>query len=98
MAEPLTEDRLRNLEVASAEILVLLRNLDEKMGARIAASDGWRARVDKILIGDGNGQKGHNVRLDRLEQGAERSKWVVRSLLVPVILMALKGMSDMMLG
>ena len=91
-----TEERLRAVEVQNAEIITLLRGLVDKMEQRINFSDQWRSRVDSILVGDGNGQKGHNVRLDRLEQTAERQKWMFRSLLVPVVLLALQAAADIL--
>lgn len=89
--EPLTEERLRKLEVQNAEILALLRGLSEKMMARIASTDSWRERVDRIIVGDGNGNKGHAVRLDRLEQDQERQKWLVRTVGGGVILLAIRA-------
>lgn len=85
------DTRLRALEVQTAEILTLLRGLAKKIEDRIEASDVWRKQVDSILKGDGNGNKGHNVRLDRLEQAAERNKWMVRSLFLPVLFLAVKA-------
>lgn len=89
------EARLRTIEVQQAEVLTLLRGLSEKMDDRIREADDWHDKVDLILHGDGNGYKGHNVRLDRLEQSQERSKWFARSLLIPVVLLALKAISDL---
>lgn len=90
------EERLRKIEVAQAEVLTLLRALAEKMDDRSAVADSWRKRTDRILMGDGNGAKGHNVRLDRLEQAHERQKWLIRSLLVPVVLLALKAVAGLL--
>lgn len=95
MPEQMTEERLRKLEVQNAEILALLRTLSEKMETRIAATDAWRERVDRILVGDGNGVKGHNVRLDRLEQAQERQKWLTRTVAAGVILLALKALAGL---
>lgn len=94
----MSEQRLRAIEVAQAEVLTLLRALSIKMDERIKEGDDWQDKVERILHGDGNGYKGHNVRLDRLEQSQERSKWFVRSLLVPVILLALKAGADILAG
>ncbi len=84
------EQRLRKLEVQNAEILALLHVLSEKMEGRIADTDSWRSKVDGILRGDGNGQKGHNVRLDRLEVAQERQKWTVRTIGAGVLLLILR--------
>lgn len=89
-----TEDRLRALEIQSAQILLLLQELSTKMGDRITATDIWRTQVDRILMGDGNGQKGHNIRIDRLEQAAAHQKWMLRSIVIPVLLLAAKAVFD----
>lgn len=89
---------MRKIEVEQAEVLTLLRTLGEKMDERIEYDDRWRRRVDRVLIGDGNGHVGHNVRLDRLEQAQDRSKWLVRGILAPVFLLALKAISDLLMG
>lgn len=94
MDQQLIEKRLRDIDVQQAEILILLQGLAEKMEDRIIATDEWRVRTDRILIGDGNGQKGHNVRIDRLEQAQERSKRWTWGVLIPVILLALKAISE----
>ena len=96
MPEQLTEERLRGLEIQNAEILAMLRQLNETLHGRIAADDKWRARVDRIIVGDGNGSVGHQVKIDRLEQSHERQKWMVRSLLVPVVLLALRQVASML--
>jgi hypothetical protein len=94
----MNDEWMRKIEVQQAEVLTLLRKLGEKVDARIEADDEWRRKTDRILYGDGNGYRGHNVRLDRLEQAAERSKWIMRCVLVPVLLMALKALSDILTG
>ena len=93
--EQMTESRLRTLEVQNAEILTLLRTLAEKVEKRIEGTDVWRSQIDLTLVGDGNGRKGHNVRLDRLEQSAERQKWLTRTVAAGVILLALKAVAAM---
>lgn len=90
----LPDDWMRKIEVEQAEVLTLLRGLSEKMDDRISSDDKWRQKVDRILIGDGNGHVGHNVRLDRLEQAHDRQKRFFWGLLVPVCLLALKAISD----
>lgn len=98
MPNDMTESRLRAIEVAQAEVLTLLRALSIKMDEQIKEGDDWRHKVERILYGDGNGYKGHNVRLDRLEQAHDRSRRFFWSLLVPVILLALKALSDLIPG
>jgi hypothetical protein len=80
-----TDERLRAIEVTQAKALVVLEALDEKLD-----------KVERVLVGDGNGMKGHNVRLDRLEQGVVRSQWLFRSLLVPVILLLVKAVAGVL--
>jgi hypothetical protein len=98
MPNDMTESRLRAIEVAQAEVLTLLRALSSKMDEQIKEGDDWRHKVERILYGDGNGYKGHNVRLDRLEQAHDRSRRFFWGLLVPVILLALKALSDYLPG
>lgn len=94
----MNDEWMRKIEVQHAEVLMLLRKLAEKVDARIEADDEWRDKVNLILYGDGNGYRGHNVRLDRLEQAHDRSKRIFWSLLVPVILLVLKALSDLIPG
>ena len=98
MPNDMTESRLRAIEVAQAEVLTLLRALSIKMDEQIKEGDDWRHKVNRILHGDGNGYRGVNVRLDRLEQAHDRQRRFFWSLLVPVILLALKALSDFLPG
>lgn len=81
----MSEDRLRAVEQNQERIIVLLESLTAKVEGRIADTDQWRNRVERTLLGDGNGQKGHNVRLDRLEQTAERQKWMFRTVFASLV-------------
>ena len=92
----MNDERLRKIEVQQAEVLALLRTLTTKMDEQIKEGDDWRHKVNRILHGDGNGYRGVNVRLDRLEQAHDRSRRFFWSLLVPVILLALKALSDLL--
>ena len=94
MSDEMQEERLRKMELQQAEILSVLRSLTEKMDDRIEQSEKWRQKVDMILIGDGNGRKGHNVRLDRLEQAADRSKWALRVVGAGLIMLALRAIQS----
>ncbi len=80
-----TEERLTAIEVTQAKALVVLEALDEKMD-----------RVDRTLVGDGNGMKGHNVRLDRLEQAAAGIRRLFYGLLVPVALLLVKAVAGLL--
>ena len=91
-----TESRLADLERSNERIIVLLEHLTAKVESRIEHTDAWRERTDLILMGDGNGRKGHNVRLDRLEQAAQRQTWMVRSLGVPVLLLIVKSAMELL--
>jgi len=86
------DQRLRHIETQQAEMIVLLRTLTEKVEERIAQSSDWRKRIEKTVYGDGNGNKGHSLRVDRLEQTLERQKWLVRTLGSGFALLALKAM------
>ncbi len=92
MADQPNEVWMRKIEVQHAEVVALLNKLDERM----QEANEWRDKVDLILHGDGNGHRGHHVRLDRLEQAQERQKWIMRSLLVPVALLAAKALAGIL--
>ena len=94
--DKMSEARLRKMELQQAEILGLLRSLTEKMDDRISQADRWRFRVDSILVGDGNGRIGHNVRLDRLEQAASQSKWFLRVLGGGMVMLALRALQSLL--
>lgn len=98
MSETNTESRLAAVERSNERIIVLLESLTEKVSSRIGSTDAWRARTDKILMGDGNGSKGHNVRLDRVEQALERQKWIGRLLGSAVALALLKAVLDLVVN
>lgn len=78
------EEKLQAIEVTQAKTLVVLEGLDEKMD-----------KVERILVGDGNGMKGHNVRLDRLEQAAAGARRLFYALVVPVALLVMKAVAGM---
>ncbi|KKL46847.1 hypothetical protein LCGC14_2341460 [marine sediment metagenome] len=60
--------------------LLVVEQLSEKVEARIDHTDEWRSKVDKVLHGDGNGFRGFNVRIDRLEQRASAQNRVIWAL------------------
>lgn len=91
------EERLRDIELSQVAILAAVENLAATMEDRIQDTDDWRAKVDGILRGDGNGQKGHNVRLDRLEGAYKRLArvgWLLVTGVLALALRALWGLSD----
>lgn len=79
------DERLQAIEVTQARALVVLEALDEKMD-----------KVERILGGDGNGMKGHNVRLDRLEQAAAGLRRLFYGILVPVGLLCVKAVAGVL--
>ncbi len=79
------EDRLRAVELVQGKTLLVLERLDEKM-----------EKVERVLIGDGNGMKGHNVRLDRLEQAAAGLRRLFYGILVPVGLLCVKAVAGVL--
>jgi hypothetical protein len=86
------DERLREIEVTQAETLVVLKGLDEK----IDTLDARAKKVQSILVGDGNGIKGHNVRLDRLEQAAAGVRRLFYGLMVPVALLLVKAVAGLL--
>jgi len=84
------EQRLRSIEVQQAEVLMLLKGLAEKMDERIVQSDAWRQKIERTVMGDGNGNKGHSIRVDRLEQSAERQRFLVRTLIGGIAILIMR--------
>lgn len=75
------EDRLSEVLAAQARTCALLEGLGERMDGR----DRDAEEVRRMLLGDGNGHRGVVLRVDRLEQGAKRQQWFVRTLLAAVV-------------
>lgn len=73
-----------NTDERLARIETMLLHITDKIDGRIASSDQWRSRIERIVFGDGNGTPGHHVKLDRLVQAQERQKWLVRTLVAAV--------------
>jgi len=93
-----TDNRLRHIETQQAEMIVMLRALTAKVEERIAADSEWRRKIERTVYGDGNGTKGHSLRVDRLEQTIERQKWLVRTLGSGFALLALKAVWGLLSG
>lgn len=66
---------------------MLLEGLAKKVDERISQTDSRLARHARTLWGE-NGNPGMLVRLDRLEQSHDRSRWLVRSIVVAVVTLA----------
>ena len=91
----MTEQRLAHIEAQQERVLTLLEALGEKMEHRIRESDAWRKKIERTVYGDGNGVKGHNIRVDRLEQAGERQKWLVRTVMGAVVVLALRQLAEL---
>ena len=88
----MNDERLRTIETQQTRMIVMLEQLTEKVETRIAQSAEWRSRMERTVYGDGNGTKGHSLRVDRLEQTQERQKWLVRTMGSGFLLLALKAL------
>lgn len=73
-----TEERLARIEV-------LLENLTAKVGAHQQEALSHYHRLEKTMYGDGSGQQGMVVRVDRLEQESARRVWRERALVTAVL-------------
>jgi hypothetical protein len=85
------DQRLAEIERTQERVLVLLESLTKQVGEQATADREWRARHDLMVSGDGNGNPGLRLRVDRLEQSAERAKWTVRAVATAVIGLAAKA-------
>lgn len=90
------EQRLARIEAQQERTIAMLQGLTEKVDERIAQSAAWRARVERTVYGDGNGNKGHNLRIDRLEQAQERRTWRERWILGLVAALACRALYDLL--
>lgn len=86
----MTDPSLESIARAQDRTILIVQQLAEKMAERIEHSDSWRERIDLTLVGDGNGRKGHNIRLDRLEQKLAAQMWFIRVLGGGLIVLLLK--------
>jgi len=91
-----TESRLAEVERKQDRMLLLLETLTEKVGEHMESAKEAHEKFARVLFGDGNGRPGHNVRLDRLEQGAERQKWFLRTVGGALALMVLKMLVEIL--
>ncbi len=89
-----TSPTLESIARAQDRTILIVEQLTEKMEDRIDHTDEWRSKVDKVLHGDGNGFRGFNVRIDRLEQRASAQMWVVRALVTGLIAMIAKDVAS----
>ena len=91
-----TSPTLESIARCQDRTLLVVEQLSEKVEARIEHTDDWRSKVDKVLHGDGNGFRGFNVRIDRLEQRAAAQMWVVRALVTGLIAMIAKDLASLL--
>jgi len=92
----MTDPSLESIARAQDRTILIVEQLSTKVSERIEHTDAWRERTDLILMGDGNGRKGHNVRLDRLEQKIAAQMWVIRALGGGLIALLLKTLADVL--
>lgn len=90
----MTESTLESIARAQDRTILIVQQLVKTVDERIEHDDLWRERTDLIIFGDGNGRKGHNVRLDRLEVAADRQRWLIRLMGGAVAVALIKGALD----
>ncbi len=73
----MTDPSLESIARAQDRTILIVEQLVEKFEDRIEHTDAWRDRTEKTLHGDGNGFRGYNVRIDRLEQRAALQNKVI---------------------
>jgi hypothetical protein len=97
----MTEQRWQaKIEADQAKILALLEGLAEKVEDRHEKDDVRYERLARVIYGE-NGKKdapGLLVRLDRLEQAQERSKWFARTVGGAAVALALAGLWALLAG
>lgn len=77
-----------NTDERLARIEVMLQQLTATVDQRVVQSDRWRTRIEKTIYGDGNGNPGHHIKLDRLLQAQDRQKWLIRAVVGSVVALA----------
>jgi len=88
----MSEERLARIETDQARILVMLEHLTERVEERIVSDDAWRNKMERIVFGDGNGNPGHHIKLDRLMQDQSRQKWAIRAVGGAAILLVVRAL------
>jgi hypothetical protein len=91
----MTDPSLESIARAQDRTLLIVEQLSTKMSERIEHTDAWREKIDLTLVGDGNGRKGHNIRIDRLEQKIAAQMWFIRVLGGGLIALMLKAAAAM---
>ncbi len=74
------QQRLANIEAQQARIIALIEALGDRLDEEKATAQQDRSRLYRVIFGDGNGNKGMVVRLDRLEGAHERARWTIRAI------------------
>lgn len=80
----MSEERLADIENKLTRCVTLLESLEKSQEERHRIDKEWRAKTDRLLYGK-NGAPGMTVRIDRLEQSHERTKWLVRVLVAGLV-------------
>ncbi len=75
---------LHDIERKLDRITLILESQEKKLEDQAKCSKAWRLRMTKLMWGNGE-RDGMVVRLDRLEQGADRSRWFSRMVLGGVL-------------
>tara|TARA_R110000803_G_scaffold20201_3_gene52218 strand:- start:755 stop:1048 length:294 start_codon:yes stop_codon:yes gene_type:complete len=75
-------ERLGKIEKEQIRTNMLLSNLSENIREQNERSEKHDQLVDETLF---NTERGHNIRVDRLEQNASQQKWWLRSLALGII-------------
>ena len=92
----MTEPTIASIALTQEKTLLVVEHLSDKVAERIEHTDAWRERTDLIIMGDGNGRKGHNVRIDRLEQKIAAQMWVIRALAGGLIALVIKAAASLL--
>lgn len=82
------------MEERLARIETLLETMTEKLDRQHAYALQRANRLDQTVYGDGNGNKGMVVRVDRLERDSSRRTWRERLIMATVIALLVKTISQ----
>ena len=92
----MTDPSLESIARAQDRTILIVEQLSDKVAERIEHTDAWRERTDLILMGDGNGRAGHNVRIDRMERTIKAQMWFIRALGGGLVAVLLKLASELL--
>jgi len=86
------EQRLDAIERKLDLVVQSQDTLAERVGEAAAAHKEWRERTARVIYGDNGSTPGLLVRLDRLEQDHERSRWLTRAVVGAVVTLLVGGL------